>query len=62
MKKYLEENQKLWDEWASFHPDSKFYNMESFLNGQTTLKEIEMGALGDVKGKRLLHLQCHFGQ
>lgn len=62
MKKYLEENQKLWDEWASFHPDSKFYDMESFLNGQTTLKEIEMGALGDVKGKRLLHLQCHFGQ
>ncbi|MCB0566597.1 MAG: class I SAM-dependent methyltransferase [Phaeodactylibacter sp.] len=62
MDKYLEENQKLWDEWASFHPESEFYDMDSFLNGQNSLKPVELEALGDVKGRRLLHLQCHFGQ
>ena len=62
MEKYLEENQKLWDEWAAFHPDTSFYDMEGFLKGKNSLKPVELEALGDVKGKRLLHLQCHFGQ
>jgi SAM-dependent methyltransferase len=36
--------------------------MKSFREGKTSLKPIELGLLGDVKGKTLLHLQCHFGQ
>ncbi|MCO6487669.1 MAG: class I SAM-dependent methyltransferase [Phaeodactylibacter sp.] len=62
MEKYLRENQKLWDEWASFHPDTDFYDMERFLDGRNSLMPVELEALGDVAGKRLLHLQCHFGQ
>ncbi len=62
MKEYLAENQKLWDEWASFHPGTEMYDIKSFLEGRNSLMPIEREALGEVKGKRLLHLQCHFGQ
>lgn len=62
MKEYLSENQKLWDEWASFHPGTEMYDVKSFLEGRNSLMPIELEALGTVKGKRLLHLQCHFGQ
>ena len=30
--------------------------------GKNTLNSIELELLGDVKGKSILHLQCHFGQ
>ena len=36
--------------------------MEAFKSGQITLKDIERREVGDVSGKTLLHLQCHFGQ
>jgi 2-polyprenyl-3-methyl-5-hydroxy-6-metoxy-1,4-benzoquinol methylase len=26
------------------------------------LNDIELQLLGDIKGKKILHLQCHFGQ
>ncbi len=59
---YFAENQKLWDSWVAPHTRSELYDMEAFLSGKTSLKEIERDALGDVAGKSLLHLQCHFGQ
>jgi SAM-dependent methyltransferase len=36
--------------------------MQGFLAGQSSLNVIEAGLLGDVRGKSVLHLQCHFGQ
>ncbi len=42
--------------------DSDFYDMEGFLSGKTSLNSIEMELLGDIRGKEILHLQCHFGQ
>jgi 2-polyprenyl-3-methyl-5-hydroxy-6-metoxy-1,4-benzoquinol methylase len=36
--------------------------MQSFLEGKSTLNEIELQLLGDISGKKILHLQCHFGQ
>ena len=38
------------------------YDLEVFKNGKSSLMPYELNALGDVKGKSLLHLQCHFGQ
>lgn len=32
------------------------------MKGNSSLNEIELKLLGDVKGKSILHLQCHFGQ
>lgn len=59
---YVEINKALWNQKTNYHVGSEFYNMEAFLNGQTSLKDIELQLLGDVKGKSVLHLQCHFGQ
>lgn len=59
---YLEINKKTWNEKVPVHADSAFYDMEAFKAGKSSLKEIELDLLGDVKGKSILHLQCHFGQ
>jgi SAM-dependent methyltransferase len=60
-EKYSRENQKLWDEWTEIHAQSTYYDLQSFKNGECTLKSIELEELGDVAGRSLLHLQCHFG-
>jgi SAM-dependent methyltransferase len=36
--------------------------MNQFLKGSSSLKPIELGLLGQISGKSILHLQCHFGQ
>ncbi len=59
---YFDENKKLWDNKVDVHVQSKFYDTAGFLAGKSSLTEIEAQALGDVKGKSMLHLQCHFGQ
>ncbi|MFX0041961.1 MAG: class I SAM-dependent methyltransferase [Candidatus Hodarchaeota archaeon] len=35
--------------------------MKAFLEGKTSLRQFELQEMGDLKGKKLLHLQCHFG-
>ncbi len=61
MNEYFETNKKNWNERVGVHKKSKFYDVEGFLNGRNSLDGLELEELGDVKGKRLLHLQCHFG-
>ena len=58
---YLEMNRAGWDRRAVAHFGSSFYDLPGFLAGATSLREIELSELGDVNGKSLLHLQCHFG-
>jgi SAM-dependent methyltransferase len=58
---YLEMNRAAWDRRAKVHFESAFYDVPGFLAGNTSLREIELAELPDVKGRRLLHLQCHFG-
>ncbi|MEM1122537.1 MAG: class I SAM-dependent methyltransferase [Bacteroidota bacterium] len=62
MKDYLQTNRILWNKKTGVHLHSKFYDQAGFLAGKSTLKDIELALLGDIKGKRILHLQCHFGQ
>lgn len=62
MEDYIELNKETWNNKTPFHIDSAFYDVESFLKGKTSLQEPELKILGDVKGKKILHLQCHFGQ
>ncbi|NRQ32621.1 class I SAM-dependent methyltransferase [Nonomuraea sp. NN258] len=57
-------NRALWDLRARVHgttADDRFYDVESFLAGRQTLTSLEREMVGDVAGKDLLHLQCHFG-
>ncbi len=58
---YFNANKDGWNKRTAVHKDSSFYNLERFKAGHSTLNPIELEALGDVKGKSLLHLQCHFG-
>jgi 2-polyprenyl-3-methyl-5-hydroxy-6-metoxy-1,4-benzoquinol methylase len=59
---YLLINQKSWNNRVEAHVNSDFYDMEGFMNGNSSLNNIELELLGNVKGKKILHLQCHFGQ
>ena len=59
---YLEINRTSWNARTTHHITSEFYDVKGFLEGNTSLKSIELELLGDVKGKTILHLQCHFGQ
>lgn len=59
---YIEINKKSWDNKVDIHVDSEFYDQASFLAGRNSLNEIELKLLGDISGKSILHLQCHFGQ
>lgn len=58
---YFEENKKSWNKRTGVHKDSAFYDLDGFKRGTSSLTKIELSELGDVKGKTLLHLQCHFG-
>lgn len=58
---YFEENKLSWNKRTGVHKDSAFYDLASFKKGKSSLNKIELDELGDVKGKTLLHLQCHFG-
>lgn len=58
---YFEMNRIGWDQRAKVHLTSKFYDVPGFLDGKSSLSEIDLAELREVSGRRLLHLQCHFG-
>ena len=58
---YYEANLARWDESVSIHAASDGYDLAGFLRGEKTLYPLETDEVGDVRGKALLHLQCHFG-
>ena len=59
---YFKTNKATWNEKVTVHAQSNMYDLEAFKNGKPSLMPYELEALGDVNGKSLLHLQCHFGQ
>ena len=61
-KKYFEVNKETWNQKVGIHTKSDFYDIQSFLNGKSSLNAYELNEVGNVEGKKLLHLQCHFGQ
>jgi ubiquinone/menaquinone biosynthesis C-methylase UbiE len=61
MNNYIETNRSLWNKKTDVHVKSEFYDVESFKKGMSSLNFAEIEGLGDVKGKTILHLQCHFG-
>lgn len=56
-----EVNERLWDGLVAINARSAYYDVTGFRSGKSTLRSIEREALGNVRGKHLLHLQCHFG-
>ena len=62
MDEYMKGNRDLWNEITSIHVASDFYDVEGFKQGRSSmLYPIELEEMGNVSGKSLLHLQCHFG-
>ena len=59
--KEMNVNRSWWDGATPVHYRSRSYNVDGFRRGGSSLLPLELGEMGDVGGKRLLHLQCHFG-
>lgn len=56
-------NRANWDERVGIHlRDQKgIYRFDDLRSGKDVLGPIESAELGDITGRRVLHLQCHFG-
>lgn len=60
-QEYFNANRQMWDDKTPFHTKSEFYNVDEFKQTKNSLNKIELDEVGNVQGKSLLHLQCHFG-
>ncbi|GAB2463298.1 SAM-dependent methyltransferase [Conyzicola lurida] len=63
---WLDANRAQWDERVPLHVASEFYDQSALRAGHGALYPIEERELADyfpegLEGKRILHLQCHFG-
>lgn len=56
-------NRAWWDERAKLHPQTPMYRpfIEGLHRGEPCLFDLERELVGDVSGKRLLHVPCHIG-
>ncbi|MCF6470662.1 class I SAM-dependent methyltransferase [Nonomuraea sp. MG754425] len=61
MNDYLRINQANWNARVPIHVASDFYDVAGFQAGRCSLRAFELEEVGDVAGRSLAHLQCHFG-
>jgi SAM-dependent methyltransferase len=63
MDDYIAINRRNWNDRAAIHvkDEAGGYGVQAFLDGADNLHDIEHAEIGDVKGLRIAHLQCHFG-
>ena len=61
MEPRLEANLKNWNDRVRVHTESRFYDVEGWLLKAPGPPSREIETLGDLEGKTLVHLQCHFG-
>lgn len=62
MDKRLEANRANWDDRVGIHTRSQFYDVDGWLRDAPGPSTQELELIGDVKGKSVLQLQCHFGK
>ncbi|MGE0228959.1 MAG: class I SAM-dependent methyltransferase [Dehalococcoidia bacterium] len=58
---FYQANRLNWDERVSVHEASPQYDRAAFLRNERPPYPVELAEIGDVAGRTLLHLQCHFG-
>jgi SAM-dependent methyltransferase len=58
---YVHKIRDLWDEWAEINYRSRFYDVDGFRRAPSPLDREVRAGLGELAGKSVLHLQCHFG-
>ncbi len=64
MTDYETLNRASWDERAAAHAASKDYRVAAFADDPTHLSDVvrfDLPLLGDIRGLRGVHLQCHIG-
>jgi SAM-dependent methyltransferase len=64
MDRYLEVNRASWDERAPAHAASDDYGLQRFIDDPHFLSDVvrfDLPRLGDIRGLRGAHLQCHIG-
>jgi len=62
MDEQLQTNRRAWDEMTERHVrGSSGYRVEDFKAGRSGVEPNIPDDIGSVKGKSILHLQCHFG-
>ncbi|MFE3195769.1 class I SAM-dependent methyltransferase [Nocardia sp. NPDC059240] len=64
MSDYRRVNRANWDDRAPLHAGSGDYAVESFRNDPSFLSQVvrfDVPRLGDIRGLRGVHLQCHIG-
>lgn len=54
-------NRASWDELVGLHIGPRGYDLSDLRAGKGQLNAIEEAELPPVEGRRILHLQCHFG-
>ena len=54
-------NKAYWDQLTELHNVGDVYSVETFLKGESILDPLVREGIGDVSGKSIVHLQCHFG-
>jgi len=63
MKDEVAANLHLWENWADLHMAESEYDVDGFIADPSArpFDWVIQEVVGDVTGKRLLHLQCHIG-
>ncbi len=61
MDHYVKANRDLWNARTPHHLEAAFYDVAAFKAGRRPLDPLVLAGLGDVAGRSVLHLQCHFG-
>jgi SAM-dependent methyltransferase len=59
---WRELNRAMWNAKVPLHLRSELYNVAAFKAGALSLRPQEIEDVGDVAGRDLIHLQCHFGK
>ncbi len=63
---YIDANRANWDERATLHAarDGSGYGVQRYVEDSAALSDVvrfDLPLLGDIAGKRAVHLQCHIG-
>ncbi len=64
LDEYRQANLENWNDRAGIHAESRMYDLAGYVANPGRLSatvEFDRSKLGDVRGKSLLHLQCHIG-
>jgi len=61
MEDYYKTNKEAWETRTKIHLFSPFYDLDTFKREVKSVPDLDLSLLGDIRGKSILHLQCHFG-